>query len=304
MDLQKAAEIDQGIAELTILQNRLRTGLEKSGRSARAIARFKRLAREYEKRWKRPVAQWLAEMKSRLDAGLRANSGTTLTSQSVDQLIDWAEFDKWTINHFKPVMSETLAGGGNSIMRGRQLAKAGGGFDPLTQAALDWLSIHALDLVKDINGKSRLGLIQMILDGIAAGTNPRDIAIGLRKYIGMTGRMAQAAANREAWLIINRPELGPAAIKGAMDAYARKQIRYRAEMIARTETAYGLNEGIREGYGQLGYTKLQRIEDPEGDPEWDCDCREQNGAIYTTAESQGILPAHPNCEGTWVAYSD
>jgi len=66
-------------------------------------------------------------------------------------------------------------------------------------------------------------------------------------------------------------------------------------MIARTETAYGLNEGIREGYGQLGYTKLQRIEDPEGDPEWDCTCRENNGAIYTLAESQGVLPEHPNC---------
>ena len=304
MDLQKAAEIDQGIADLKILQNRLRGGLEKSERGARAVARFRRLAREYEKRWNRPVAQWHAEMKARLEAGLRRNAGMRLTEPSVDKLIDWDEFDKWTINHFKPIMSETLSAGGNSVMRERRVAKAGGGFDPLTQAALDWLSIHALDLVKDINGKSRLGLIQMILDGIAAGTNPRDIAIGLRKYVGITGRMAQAAASREAWIIVNRPELGPAAIKGAMDAYVRKQIRYRAEMIARTETAYGLNEGIREGYGQLGYTKLQRIEDPEGDPEWDCDCRENNGTIYTLEESEGILPAHPNCEGTWVAYSD
>jgi len=304
MDLIKAAEIDQGIADLKILQNRLRGGMEKSGRSARARARFIRLSREYEKRWNRPVAQWLAEMRARLDAGLRRNAGATLTEPSVDRLIDWDEFDKWTINHFKPIMSETLAGGGNSVMRERRVAKAGGGFDPLTQAALDWLLIHALDLVHDINGKSRAGLIQMILEGIKAGTNPRDIAIGLRKYVGVTGRMAQAAANRETWLIINRPELGPAAIKSAMDAYTRKQIRYRAEMIARTETAYGLNEGIREGYGQLGYTKLQRIEDPEGDEAWECDCRAENGTIYTLEESQGILPAHPNCEGTWVAYSD
>jgi len=304
MDLQKAAEIDQGIADLRILRNRLRMGLEKSDRGARARARFIRLSREYEKRWRRPVAQWHAEMKARLEAGLRRNAGMRLTEPSVDKLIDWDEFDKWTINHFKPIMSETLAGGGNSVMRERRLAKAGGGFDPLTQAALDWLSIHALDLVKDINGKSRLGLIQMILDGIASGTNPIDIARDLRKYVGITGRMAQAAANREAWIIINRPELGPAAIKATMDAYVRKQIRYRAEMIARTETAYGLNEGIREGYGQLGYTKLQRIEDPEGDEAWDCDCRAENGTIYTLEESQGILPAHPNCEGTWVAYSD
>ena len=304
MDLQKAAEIDQGIAGLKILQNRLRGGMEKSERGARARGRFLRLAREYEKRWRRPVAQWLAEMKARLDAGLRRNAGATLTEPSVDRLIDWDEFDKWTINHFKPIMSETLAGGGNSVMRERRMAKAGGGFDPLTQAALDWLTIHALDLVHDINGKSRAGLIQMILEGIKAGTGPKEIARKLRQYVGVTGKMAQAAANREAWIILNRPELGPAAIKATMDAYVRKQIRYRAEMISRTETAYGLNEGIREGYGQLGYTKLQRIEDPEGDPEWDCDCREQNGAIYTLEEAQGVLPSHPLCEGSWVAYSD
>ena len=300
MDLQKAAEIDQGIAGLKILQNRLRGGMEKSERGARARGRFLRLAREYEKRWRRPVAQWLAEMKARLDAGLRRNAGATLTEPSVDKLIDWDEFGKWTINHFKPIMSETLSAGGNSVMRERRVAKAGGGFDPLTQAALDWLTIHALDLVKDINGKSRAGLIQMILEGIKAGTNPRDIAIGLRKYVGVTGRMAHAAANRETWLIINRPELGPAAIKSAMDAYTRKQIRYRAEMIARTETAYGLNEGIREGYGQLGYTKLQRIEDPEC-----CEiCAEHQNEIYTMDEAQGVLPEHPNGEGCWVAYSD
>ena len=125
MDLQKAAEIDQGIAELTILRNRLRLGLEKSDRGARARARFLRLSREYEKRWRRPVAQWLAEMRTRLDAGLRRNAGAMLTEPSVDRLIDWGEFDKWTINHFKPVMSETLSAGGNSVMRERRVAKAG-----------------------------------------------------------------------------------------------------------------------------------------------------------------------------------
>jgi hypothetical protein len=67
--------------------------------------------------------------------------------------------------------------------------------------------------------------------------------------------------------------------------------------IARTESAFGLTEGQRQGYGQMGVTKLERVEDPATE---DDDCADGNGKIYTLAEAEGVLPAHPNCEGTWV----
>ena len=289
-------------AELTARAKCLRADMGKalSGRAARARARFQKYAREYEKKWRRPVAQWLAELEDRTAAGLRKIAGQTLNATSVERLIDWEDFNLWTISHFKPIMIDTLSAGGNSVFRVRKMRKQGG-FDPLTQAALDWMKIHGLQLVNDLNAKSKAGMLALITEGLAAGLNPRDIAIKIRKYTGITGRMAAAAANRETWLILNRPELGPAAINKAMDAYVRKQIRYRAELISRTETAFGLNEGIREGYGQLGYERLERVEDPEGEPEWDCDCRENNGRIYTIAESEGVLPEHPGCEGSWVA---
>ncbi len=68
--------------------------------------------------------------------------------------------------------------------------------------------------------------------------------------------------------------------------------------ITRTETAYALTEGQRQGYGQMGVKKLERVEDFDSP---DDDCQINNGKIYTLAEAQGVLPAHPNCEGSWVA---
>lgn len=304
--LKKAAEEAQ--ATLSIygaLRSSLRTEMLKqaSQRQKRGIARFKKLARAQQKQWKRPIAQWLEEMRKRTAAGLRQPADTIAEMPTIEKVLDWTKFDAWTLNHFKPILGDTLRAGGDSLFRARRLIKQDG-FDPITAAAVAWINEHGLELVADINGKTKEGVIQLIAQGIKAGKHPREIAREIRSYIGVTGKMAQALANREEWIILNRPDLGPAAISNAMDAYARKQIRRRAETIARTETASGLNEGIRQSYGQMGYTKLQRVEDPVGEDEWNCDCREENGTVYTLEESQGILPAHPNCEGTWVAYID
>ena len=54
----------------------------------------------------------------------------------------------------------------------------------------------------------------------------------------------------------------------------------------------------RQGYDQMGITHLERVEDQTdpADP-----CTGTNGRIYTIEEAEGVLPEHPNCEGTWVA---
>ena len=79
---------------------------------------------------------------------------------------------------------------------------------------------------------------------------------------------------------------------------ANKLLRLRVNTIARTETATSLNEGLIQGYGQLGVKKLQRIEDGDSPDE---PCQSGNGRIYTIAEASGVLPEHQNCEGSFVA---
>jgi hypothetical protein len=66
-------------------------------------------------------------------------------------------------------------------------------------------------------------------------------------------------------------------------------------MIARTETSFALNEGIRSAYKENDIKYLERVEDPVGDPKWDCTCREENGKVYSVEDAEGVLPEHPNC---------
>jgi len=118
----------------------------------------------------------------------------------------------------------------------------------------------------------------------------------LRPLVGLTSKDIIAVANYHEMLILERPEYTVATQQEMAEVYARRLHRARATNIARTETAFSLTEGQRQGYAQMGATKLERVEDPEC-----CDiCAEYQGKIYTIAEAEGVLPEHPQCEGSWV----
>ena len=66
----------------------------------------------------------------------------------------------------------------------------------------------------------------------------------------------------------------------------------RAEMIARTEVMYGLNQGAIKRYGQDGIEKVQWLAGP--DDRMCPVCGEKNGSIYKIG-TEPSLPYHPNC---------
>lgn len=74
--------------------------------------------------------------------------------------------------------------------------------------------------------------------------------------------------------------------------------RDRAELIARTEIAFALNEGTREYLGSLGIEMFQV--DIAGNA---CElCREvQSKGPYTYNQAAGLLPVHPRCRCVWIA---
>lgn len=66
----------------------------------------------------------------------------------------------------------------------------------------------------------------------------------------------------------------------------------RAEMIARTEVMYGLNQGAIKRYGKDGIEKVQWLAGPDNRM---CPvCGEKNGSVYKIG-TEPSLPYHPNC---------
>lgn len=73
--------------------------------------------------------------------------------------------------------------------------------------------------------------------------------------------------------------------------------KYRAEMIARTETRFGVNKSSMELYRNAPEISDVVAIDGEDDPE----CSERNGTQYTFAEAEAEdAKTHPNCTLRWV----
>lgn len=136
----------------------------------------------------------------------------------------------------------------------------------------------------------------MVRDGISQGKTLREIASSIRPVIGLNDKQAGAVS-----ALVRRLEEGgltQEAIDRQFASYVNKAYGSRAAAIARTETSAALNEGMRIGYDEAGITKLMRVEDPDCCERF---CAEHQGEVYSIEEASGVLPAHPNCEGTWVA---
>lgn len=95
--------------------------------------------------------------------------------------------------------------------------------------------------------------------------------------------------------LLDSGTLDPASIGDAVADKVREKFDgyadWRADRIARTETAIAYNTGNTLGYAQAGVEKV-RVLDSDDDEE----CRKANGQIWTLEEALNNPLAHPNCE--------
>jgi len=212
-------------------------------------------------------------------------------AQKAKSIVNWNEIRAEGQKILQPVELEVLLAGISSVTKQRMKKQAR--VDPIGIEALRWSEVHTAELVMEITTATMEAIKDIIVIGVEAGKSIPAIARELRPIVGLHSQYAGAVDKYYTYLI----EEGIADAAKKADRYAGRLHRRRTQTIARTETAFGLTEGQVQGYGQMGVTKLERVEDPDC-----CDiCAEYNGKIYTIAEAEGVLPEHPNCEGSWVA---
>ena len=266
--------------------------LAKDRRTRRAQRSYVLMHRKAEGKLAPKINEWLDFMDKKLRAGLSRMRGQTPTAK-VKSIADWEEIRRHGEELIKPDLMEILTEGGNAVMERRMVEKQAR-FDPIGIEAVNWVNAHGAELVVEITAETMQGIRDVITTGIQAGKSMPAIARELRPIVGLNSQYAGAVGNLHTKLIAE----GVTAQKAAAQAerYAGRLHRRRTMTIARTESAYALTEGQRQGYGQMGVKNLMRVEDPDA-----CEiCLDFDGRIYTIAEANGVLPEHPNCEGTWV----
>lgn len=267
--------------------------LEKIGRKARSLSNFHKLVRENEKKMTLVAREYLNFMISEVLKALpKLKRGKP--EKMVERLVDWDSIKDEGVKIFKPELMEALTIGGKAVVERRILKQER--FDPIGIAAVKWVNSHGTELVTGITDKTMVAMREFFQAGIDKGWSVPRMARAIRPYVGLTGKQLTELANYEEWLIVNRPEYSSTKIKSMAKVRARRLHNDRAMLIGRTESSSALSEGTRQGYGQMGIKKLERVEDARC-----CEiCAEYNGAIYTIEQAEGVLPAHPGCEGVWV----
>jgi len=162
--------------------------------------------------------------------------------------------------------------------------------DLLGQKAIEWANKNAAKLVTAVNNETRKAIREAIKTGLNQGQSIKEIARDLKPMIGLNQRQHEAVRRLKNKLI--NAGLPKETIKKRVGRYAEKSLRYRARMIARTETAGALSDGNLMGLEAMGATHVKGIADVNA-----CEvCLSIiNGQVYKIQEAFGMIPVHPNC---------
>jgi len=140
------------------------------------------------------------------------------------------------------------------------------GIDPiLNPLALEWIKNHSLTLAKGLNETTLKELQTLLSTGFELGESIPQ----LRRRID--------------------------------DYYSDKS---RAEMVARTETIAASNEGAIQLYESEGVIKVEFYPALDERTCEECMGVYNQSPIWTTAESHGMIPVHPNCRCVFLAVID
>ena len=80
-----------------------------------------------------------------------------------------------------------------------------------------------------------------------------------------------------------------------IEGYFTENAKYKAEMVARTETIAANNEGVLHRFELEGIEKSEFYPSPSA-----CDVCLDLVGIYPTKESHNMIPVHPNCKCQWL----
>lgn len=211
-------------------------------------------------------------------------------------------------------------------------------FDLKNERSVAFLREYNFSLVTEISTRTIEGIRQVILEGQNAGLSPKKQAERIKEFIGLTVAQANAVDNYRRALengdyqnalrrqlrdrrsdktlqrnSLKGTRLSAKQIDALVERYEQRMIRYRAEMIARTETLRAANYGIREAWQQAQQQGLIHAEARKGliitNDERRCDfCLETkkmnasgvllSAPFITPAGPMDGPPFHPHCRCT------
>jgi len=173
--------------------------------------------------------------------------------------------------------------------------------DVVNENAVKWAAKYTNKMVTLITDETKAALRKVIASGIKEGRSIYDIGRQVRPLVGLNERQAMAVVHLRQRLIDKGVPLDT--VMRRVERYSAKQLRYRGEMIARTETQRAIAAGTLKGYqqGDVEVVLFEAASDA-------CPvCSKYDGQKFrigaqpkSLKSAQYRIPVHPNCRCTWI----
>ena len=263
-------------------------------RTGRIFGKFRRVMIDSEPVFLKITEEFFDLMREIVVRDVRAKFRKAKGNPSIfGKYVDWEEIEKQGKTMYKPAYVSVMAKGGDKAI---ELTRIKASFDVVNVDAVKWADKASLDLIKDFTKTAKNGLRKIVSHGIEEGLSYRRIAsqINLHPFDLNSNQLKAYYNMKETLQAQGLAVTGP---DSKLHRYYKKLKRDRAEMIARTETSRAVNEGSLQGYNQVGFKNVERIEAADC-----CEvCAPESGTVYTIDAARGVLPAHPDCRGCWGA---
>ena len=114
-------------------------------------------------------------------------------------------------------------------------------FDVFNPKAVQWMRSRGAELVREISDQTRQAIKDLISRAFQEGIPPLPAGKLIRDLVGLNSRQWKAVENFRA--MMQSEGIKGDKLNERVSVYARRQLRYRARMIARTETKTAANMG-------------------------------------------------------------
>jgi len=206
----------------------------------------------------------------------------------IEKVADWntIHFDdgKQVGNHYLDIYGESAKVSGH-------FGRLSASWDVVNVKAVEWAARRAARLVTEVTVGTKAALREIVSNGIQQGYSIPTIARRIREVDGVGLNVRQQKALIKYTETLEKSGISGIKLQRKVTKQYKKKLAYRAEMIARTETATAMSAGTLEGYEERGVQKVRF----EASADACIVCLGYDGIVTRRADPFQEIPVHPNC---------
>lgn len=264
-------------------------------RKRAALRNHKRVIREKRESMRRAAAEYLGLIRQEFRSGKIHLDRPA--AEVMEGAVDWEVIEREGQKIFGRIVLDTIQSAGLKLTPSQRRVVTKGRTDPIGDAAVKWAKKKAAQLVTDVTAKTKAAIRTIIADSIATGRSLDATRKMLEGTVGLTDQQSQAALR--VYEKAYAEGLSHEEALEEMGRYSERALRYREELIAQTESAAASSAGLLAAFEQNDIQKAEWAADLG--PGCCEECTARDGQVYTLEEADGMLPAHPGCECSWLA---